>query len=365
MNMTHPTEIARSTLAVLCIGLLIATCLWILRPFLFSLGWAVMIVVATWPFLLTVQKRCWNKRWIAVAVMSLALILLLVIPLSFAIFTILDKAGDLVVLLKSLKTVRIAAPPDWFEKVPLISHTLIERWQQLSMISPEALSDKLAPHVNTTLKWFIGQVGNIGLLVVQFSLMIILSAVLFAQGDKAADLVCSFARRLAGDRGQEAALLSAAAIRSVALGIVGTAIVQSALGGLGLIVAGIPAVALLIAVMMMLCIAQIGPGLVLFPSVIWLYWSGQTTWATILLVWSVFVALIDNFLRPFLIKKGADLPLILIIAGVIGGLFAFGVIGLFIGPVVLAVTYTLLLAWIKGAENGEEIPQGSVIETTS
>ena len=354
MVMNYPTEIARSTLAVLCIGLLIATCLWILRPFLFSLGWAVMIVVATWPFMLSVQKRCWNKRWIAVLVMSLALILLLVIPLSFAIFTIVERAGDLVILLKSLKTVHIAAPPEWFEKVPLFSHTLIERWQQLSMISPQDLSDKLAPHVNTTLKWFVSQVGNIGMLVVQFSLMIILSAVLFAQGEKAAGLVCSFGRRLAGDRGQEAAMLSAAAIRSVAIGIIGTAIIQSALGGLGLLVVGVPAATLLIAVMMMLCIAQIGPGLVLFPTVIWLYWSDQTTYATILLVWSVFVALIDNFVRPFLIRKGADLPLLLIIAGVIGGLFAFGVIGLFIGPVVLAVTYTLLLAWIKGAEKDEE-----------
>jgi len=355
MTMSHqPIEIARSTLAVLCIVLLIATCLWILQPFLFALGWAVMIVIATWPFMLSVQKGCWNKRWVAVVVMSLALILLLVLPLSFAVLTIVDKGGDLIVLLKSLKTVRIAAPPDWFEKVPFISHTLIERWQQLSMISPQELSDKLAPHVNTTLKWFVGQVGHIGMLVVQCLLMIILSAVLYAQGEKAADLVCSFGRRLAGDRGQAAAILSAAAIRSVAIGIVGTAIIQSALGGIGLLVVGVPAVALLIAVMMMLCIAQIGPGLVLFPSVIWLYWSGRNTWATVLLVWSVFVALSDNFLRPFLIRKGADLPLILIIAGVIGGLFAFGVIGLFIGPVVLAVTYTLLLAWIKGGENEDE-----------
>jgi predicted PurR-regulated permease PerM len=350
MTMNQPAEIARTTLAVLFIGLLITTCLWILRPFLFSLGWAVMIVVATWPFMLAVQKRCWNRRWLAVLIMSLALLLLLVIPLSFAILTILERTGDLVGLFNSLKTLRIAEPPHWFERVPLISHTLIERWQQLSVISPHDFSAKLTPHVNTTLKWFVGQVGNIGLLVVQFTLMIILSTILYAQGEKAAHLVCGFARRLAGERGEEAAILSAAAIRSVALGIVGTAVIQSALGGLGLIVAGIPAVALLIAVMMILCIAQVGPGLVLFPSVIWLYWSGQTTWATILLIWSVFVALIDNFVRPFLIRSGADLPLILIIAGVIGGLFAFGIIGLFIGPVILAVTYTLLLAWIKGGE---------------
>jgi len=354
MRMTnHPTEIVRSTLAVLFIGLLISTSLWILRPFLFPLAWAIMIVIATWPLMLKVQRGCWNKRWVAVLVMSLALLLLLVLPLSFAILTVLDSTGDLVILLNKLKTVSLGAPPEWFEKIPLYSQKLIDRWQQLSVISPQELSDKLAPYVNTILTWFVAQVGNIGLLVVQFLLMVILAAVLYGQGEYASNLVCNFARRLAGDRGLEAALLSAAAVRSVAIGIVGTAIIQSALGGIGLVVTGVPAVTLLIAIMMLLCIAQIGPGLVLFPAVIWLYWSGDSTWATVLLIWSIIVAVSDNFLRPLLIKKGADLPLILIIVGVIGGLVAFGVIGLFLGPVMLAVTYTLLLAWIEGSERVE------------
>lgn len=358
MTTYQPMELTRSTLAVLCICLLITTCLWILRPFLFSLTWAVMIVIATWPLMLKIQEVCWRKRWIAVLIMSLALILLLVLPLSFAILTIVESTGELVGLLDRLKTVNIGDPPAWVNNVPLFADKLNQRWQQLAVISPQELSDKLSPYARTVVTWFIAQVGNIGLLVVQFVLMIILSAVLYAKGEQAANLVCNFARRLAGDRGIEAALLSAAAIRSVAIGIVGTAIIQSSLGGLGLVVAGVPAVTLLIAIMMLLCIAQIGPGLVLFPAVIWLYWSGENTWATILLIWSVFVAVSDNFLRPFLIKMGADLPILLIIAGVIGGLVAFGVIGLFIGPVMLAVTYTLLLAWIgtegEGAgKNGE------------
>jgi predicted PurR-regulated permease PerM len=104
--------------------------------------------------------------------------------------------------------------------------------------------------------------------------------------------------------------------------------------------------------MVMLCLAQIGPFLVLVPAVIWLYWSGQPGWGTVLLVISAVAGTIDNVIRPFLIKKGADLPLLLIFSGVIGGLIAFGIVGLFIGPVVLAVTYTLLKAWVKG--NGKE-----------
>jgi predicted PurR-regulated permease PerM len=162
--------------------------------------------------------------------------------------------------------------------------------------------------------------------------------------------------KLAGRQGEDAAILAGKAIRSVALGIVVTALIQSALGGIGLTVAGIPAPALLTGILFLLCVAQLGPLLVLLPSVIWLYWKGDTVWGTVLLVWAIFIGIIDNFLRPVLIKKGADLPLLLIFAGVIGGLIAFGVVGLFIGPVVLAVSYTLLRAWVEG---GEKDPHGT------
>jgi predicted PurR-regulated permease PerM len=128
-----------------------------------------------------------------------------------------------------------------------------------------------------------------------------------------------------------------------------TAIIQATLGGIGLAVTGVPAAALLTAVMFMLCLAQIGPALVLIPAVIWLYWKDSALWGTILLIFTIFALAIDNVVRPVLIKKGADLPLLLIFAGVIGGLIAFGVIGLFIGPVVLAVTYALLKAWVTGS----------------
>ena len=141
-------------------------------------------------------------------------------------------------------------------------------------------------------------------------------------------------------------LLAGQAIRGVALGVVVTALVQAALGGLGLVIAGVPFAALLTAVVAFLCIAQIGPTPVLVPALIWLYWSGETGWGTFLVVWTVIVVTIDNVLRPLLIKRGADLPLLLIFAGVIGGLLAFGLVGVFVGPVVLAVAYTLLRAWI-------------------
>ena len=156
-----------------------------------------------------------------------------------------------------------------------------------------------------------------------------------------------FGRRLAAERGESSVVLAGQAIRAVALGVGVTAVVQTVLGGIGLAVAGVPFAGFLSAVMLMLCIAQLGPALVLFPAVAWMYWTGESAWGTVLLVWSLVVSALDNVLRPVLIKRGADLPLLLIFAGVIGGMLGFGLIGIFVGPVVLAVTYTLLEAWIE------------------
>jgi predicted PurR-regulated permease PerM len=129
-----------------------------------------------------------------------------------------------------------------------------------------------------------------------------------------------------------------------------TAIVQSVLSGISLAIAGVPFASLLSALILMLCIAQLGPSLVLFPAVGWMFWTGDTVWASFMLVCSVIIVALDNVLRPMLIKKGADLPLLLIFAGVIGGMLSFGLIGIFVGPVVLAVTYTLLEDWIADGQ---------------
>ena len=144
--------------------------------------------------------------------------------------------------------------------------------------------------------------------------------------------------------------LAGQAIRSVALGVVVTAVAQSIVGGVGLAVAGVPFASMLTALIFVLCLIQIGPGLVMVPAVIWMYYSGDTLWATVLLAFTIVAATMDQFIRPILIRRGADLPMMLILAGVIGGLIAFGILGIFIGPTVLAVAYTLLNAWLAEAD---------------
>ena len=339
-------DLTRGTLAVFFLGLMIAACFWILRPFLPALVWAVMIVVATWPLLLGVQARLGNKRSWAVLVMTGAMLLVFVIPFALAIGTIVDHAPQIGAWVKSLQQLSLPHPPAWLAGLPLVGPKLAGGWQQLATAPSGELSGRLAPYLSKGVAWFAGKAGSFGMMLIHIALTLILSALLYARGEQAGQAVLLFARRLAGDQGESGVRLAGLAIRAVALGVVVTALIQSVLAGIGLALAGLPFATLLTALVFVLTVAQVGPLPVLAPAVFWLYWQDRKLGGTLLLGWSLLVVNLDAFLRPLLIRRGADLPLILIFGGVIGGLVAFGIIGLFIGPVVLAVSYTLLSAWI-------------------
>jgi predicted PurR-regulated permease PerM len=353
-NKHNPRDLTRTMLAVLAIGILIAASFWILRPFITSIVWALIIVIATWPLMLGLQAKLGNRRGLAVAVMTVILLLVIIVPVLFAIYTIMDNTEDITARIKSLAVEGLPQPPEWIGKVPLFGPKLVGQWQAASALPPDELTEKVAPYARQVFSWFMSKAGSVGMMVVEFLLTIIVAAIMYAGGEKAATGVLAFAHRLAGARAEEVTILAAKAIRGVALGIVVTAVLQSSIAGAGLLICGVPAAPLLTAVIFMLCLAQIGPLLVMAPAVIWLYWRGEPLWGTVLLVFTLIAGTMDNFIRPILIKKGADLPLIMIFAGVIGGLIAFGVIGLFIGPVVLAVTYTLLKAWVADDQAGTE-----------
>ena len=358
--MQEPTrDIVRSTLGVLFIGLLIVSCLWILRPFIAATIWATMLVVATWPVLIWFEARLWGRRSLAVAVMSLLMLLLFVAPLMAAIVTIASHSEAIMNRVSALAGNPLPHVPPWVAGLPLVGDKIAQQWEAAIASGATGLLARLAPYADDILKWSVSQAGSLGAVFLQFLLTVAISALMFAGGETAAAAVRRFGQRLAGVHGANAVILAGQAIRSVALGVGVTAIAQSSLGGIGLAVAGIPFAGLLTAVMLLLCIAQIGPSLVLFPAVAWVYWSGDNVWGTILLVWSIVVATMDNVLRPALIKRGADLPLILIFAGVIGGLLAFGLVGIFVGPVVLAVAYTLLGSWV-GDGFSARLPAASV-----
>ncbi len=219
-----------------------------------------MVVVATWPVLLRLQAILWNRRALAVMVMTMLLLLLFLVPLALAIGTIVQNSDQIVEWTKSIATFHIPAPPDWVASLPFVGHQAATAWQQAAESGGKELMEKLAPHAGAMAKWATSKFGSIGLLFVQFVLTVIIAAVMYAGGESAAAAVKRFARRLAGPRGESTVELAGQAIRGVALGVGVTALVQSALGGIGLAIAGIPFAGLLTAVMFMLCIAQTGAG---------------------------------------------------------------------------------------------------------
>lgn len=355
-QMPNRQDITHTMLSVLFISLLVGLSFWILRPFLVSIIWGIVIVIATWPVLDALQKWPGMGRGLAVTLMTVALLLVFLVPLMFAIVTIARNSQNISTSLKSFETFSIPKPPEWLNDFPIAGKKITERWTAFSKLGPEQRSAAVAPYAQRAMRRFVAAAGSTGVTLINFLLTVVFSTVLFAKGEIFREGLLRFSRRLAGRRGEEVVVLAAKAVRGVVLGVLLTAITQAIVGSIGLLITGVPAAALLTAVMFILCLAQLGPLLVLIPAIVWLYASGQAGMGTVLIVFSVVAGTIDNVLRPFLIRRGANLPLLLIIVGVIGGIIAFGVIGLFVGPVILAVTYTLAKAWVS-----EEVP----VEETS
>jgi predicted PurR-regulated permease PerM len=350
-------DITRAVLAVLFIVALIGSSIWILRPFLGAIVWATTIVVATWPLMISLQTWFWNKRALAVTVMTLFLLCILIVPLTLGVGTIVSNIDDIAAWAKSLAAFKMPSLPAWLVNLPFIGPRAVEVWNRVAAVGLQEITAKAAPYVGAVIIWFAAKLGNIGVLLVEFLLTVVLAAAMYANGERATQRLVRFGRRLAGEGGENAVFLAGQTIRGVALGVVVTSLAQTVFSGIGLVIAGVPFAGVLTATMLLLSIAQIGVMPVLGCAVAWLYWSGESAWGTFLLVWTIVAGTMDNFLRPVLIRKGADLPLLLVFAGVIGGLIAFGLIGIFVGPVVLAVAEALLRAWIDADTKQDEITE--------
>ncbi len=347
MQATPSSDLTRTFLVILLIAVLIAGSLWTLLPFLGALLWAATIVIATWPLMLHIERLAGGKRSLATAAMTIVMLAIFIVPFGLAAGVLLDAVVGGVDLLRELASEGLGPPPEWVSGLPWVGTRLAARWQEFAAGGPEAVAETLRPYVRSTASWALAVSGGFGAIVLHFLLTVVVAAILYSNGEAAAKGMLAFAHRIGGERGERTMRLAGQAVRGVALGVVITALAQSLIAGIGLWLAGVPRPGLLLAVIFVLSVAQLGPLPVLLPAIIWLFWSGNVLWGSVLVVFAVIVAVVDNVLKPVLIRKGVDLPLLLIIAGVIGGLIGFGVVGLFIGPVILAVTYTLLESWVR------------------
>jgi predicted PurR-regulated permease PerM len=339
-------DLTRVVLMVLFIVGLIVASLSIIQAFALATIWAATIVVATWPLMLKFEGWLGKRRWAAVVVMLVVMLLAFVLPLGLAIDSIISNRDTISGWITGLPDMKLPSAPEWVHSLPVIGSKAAAAWNDLAVAGTQALLTQLSPYTRDAFGWLLGSLGSFGTALIQFLLTIAIAGIMYSKGEIAADGLRRFGRRLGGDRGDKVLVLAGQSVRAVALGVVVTALVQSVLGGIGLAIAGVPFATMLTGAIFLLCVAQLGPVPIMIPAAIWLYATDSHGWAIALFAWTVVVATIDNVLKPALIKRGADLPILLIFAGVLGGMLAFGVIGLFVGPVILAVTYTLLREWV-------------------
>jgi predicted PurR-regulated permease PerM len=347
---SDPRELPRSVLAVLFILGLTFGCLWILRPFLTELVGATTIAISTWPMLTSLQRKLGGRRGLAIAVMMAGLTIAILAPLYFGAVATAQGVGNLAVWVKGLPHSTLPALPDWLVGIPLLGAKAQAKWNEFTAAGGEGIRTRLAEHSGEILRWLMVRIGNLTRMLIEVLVTLALTGLLYARGDSVGAAMLRFARRLGGIHGENAARLAALATRGVGLGVVLTPLIQAVLGGIGMAVAGVPHVGLFALLVMLSCLAQVGPIPALLIPVLWLYARGAALPATLLLAWAIVVHASGPVVRPLLIKRGVDLPIVLIISGVIGGVAAFGAVGLFIGPVMLAVGKALIENWI--AEEG-------------
>jgi len=345
----RPTSTSQANMALeasIQIGLatlLTAACLLILRPFVPLIAWGIIIAVAAYPTFEGLAHALGGRRVLSSVIFTFLLLALLIVPVILLAETLVGSIQALAARFKD-GTLGIPPPPASLETWPIIGAPLKVLWDRASNDLGEMLRS-LTPEIKRIVPSVLSASAGVGLVVLQFALSVLVSGFLLAKAPVAYEVTRSLCNRLFGERGPGFQQLMGATIRSVTNGILGVALIQSVLAGLGFIVAGLPGPGLWTVLFLIAAVLQAGV-LVLIPAAIYTFAIASTTKAVIFLVWCVIVGIIDNFLKPLLLGRGASVPVAVVFLGAIGGFIAFGLIGLFVGAVVLAVGYELALVWL-------------------
>jgi predicted PurR-regulated permease PerM len=323
--------------------LLTAACLLILRPFIPLLVWGIIIAVSAYPGFQRGQLAIGGRGVLAAILFTVLLLAMLFVPVVLLAGTLVEGVQNLTAHIKD-GTLSIPPPPASVETWPIIGGPLKSVWGLASKDLGEAVRS-FAPQIKAVVPGVLSASAGIGFTVLQFALSIVVAGVLLANAQAAYAVTCSLCNRFFGDKGPELQQLMGATIRSVTSGILGVALIQSVLAGLGFLVAGLPGAGLWAVIFLIAAVLQVGI-LVLIPAVVYMFTISSVTKAVIFLVWCLFVALIDNVLKPLLLGRGVGVPIVVVFLGAIGGFVAMGIIGLFVGAIVLSVGYKLFLAWL-------------------
>ena len=332
---------------VAAIAVLVIGCLMVLRPFLAAILSAAILCFSTWPIYEWLERKLMGRSWLAALVMTLLLALVLVLPLVAVALSYADEIPHLVELVREMLSDGLPNPPSWVASIPLVGESLDGAWRELA-----GNRAKLAEMLKRLLQPAREVLVYLGILIgegaLQFTLIAFVSYFFYRDGAVLASALRNALNRLAGNLTEQLLEIVGGTINGVVLGIVGTGIAQGVAALVGFLIAGIPGALMLSFITCFLSIVPAGPAVLWVGATVWLAFQDRPGWAIFMAIWGFFVISgIDNIVKPLLISRGSSLPFVLVLLGVLGGVLAFGFVGIFLGPVLLAVGFNLARSWTE------------------
>lgn len=342
-------------LAQILLLVLLGACLWVLTPFVTALFWAAVLAFASWPVMRFLTRALKGNASLAAGLLTSGWVLIVAGPLVWLGFNIADHIRNATELIKNLQVTGLPDAPEWLIDVPMVGDRLLELWQTVDQQGAAFLATA-KPYMGQTGNWLLARSASIGAGILELALSLLLVFFFYRDGPRLANFAKSLVERLIEDRADHYINLVAGTVRRVVNGVIGTAAAQAIVALFGFAVASVPGALLLAALTFILSLIPMGPPLIWGPAVAWLVFQNEYGMAVFMFLWGLLViSSVDNFLKPYLISRGGNLPLVVVLMGVFGGLFAFGFMGLFLGPTLLAVAYSLVSDWI--ASNQPRIEQ--------
>ncbi|MCC6207538.1 MAG: AI-2E family transporter [Gammaproteobacteria bacterium] len=352
LNETRIDHYAGFALAIL----LVLGCYFVLRPFLSAVLLAVILSFTTWPLYHRIEQGLRGRRGLASGIMVMLVTAVLIVPLILVGVSLTDNVRIVIEMARHLLAYGPPTPPDWVLKIPLVGSSIHERWQDMAG-SGARLTEELTRYLMPLRDWALLGAAKLGEGIMYLSLSVFISFFIYRDSAVLAGRAQDLLSRVGGERGAGMLGIAGNTIKSVIYGIIGTALAQGVLAGIGIFIAGVPGALLLGAISCLLSLIPLGSSLAWGISAIWLFQQGETGSAIFLVIWGLLVvSTIDNFLKPYFISKGSKLPFILVFLGGLGGVLAFGFLGIFIGPTLLAIVYNILQEWSSRKTDAVESP---------
>ena len=341
----NPAPLGRNYARIATVTLLSLGCLWVLRPFLAAILFAACVVISSWPLYLRLLATMRGRRTLAALTMTLTLTLLVIIPLATVAYNLADDVAGGFSQLRDALGHGDLAPPAWLRQVPLVGESIDNYLRQL-INSRESMLELAQRMLEPARRYLLAGGIMLGTGVAQMSLAAFVSFFFYRDGKSLLAVMSVAMARIMGEGAATISETISQTVRGVMYGLLGTALAQALVAALGFMIAGVPAVPLLAVLVFVLSLVPVGPPLIWGGAALWLFAQGETGWGIFMLVWGlVLISGVDNVVKPMLISRGSSLPFLLVLLGVLGGVLAFGFVGMFIGPTLLAVGYSLMSEW--------------------